>query len=281
MKNRFDSDFANFRLLTNLKEAFPKAKNSQPTEMYSIVLVTEGMIDLLVDGILIPLDSNQMTFLTPSKMVEVVEDLGKVKVLQFDQAFYCIRENDHEVSCEGVLYFGALGIPRVDLKNQKQIDSFNRLIAILEEEFEITDSIQEEMLRVILKKWLIKSVRIAKTQQKYFGKHEIKAELYRQFNLVLEKNYRKYHKVSDYAKLLNKSPKTIANQFKILGQESPSKLIQHRIILEAKRYLIHSDLLIKEIAFHLGFEDASAFSNYFFNRAGITPSRFREIYFKR
>ncbi len=280
MENTFDNDFAKFRLCTNLSIDFPNY-NKGKQEAYFIIWVVEGMVDLLVDGILVPLDTHQMTFLTPLKEVEVMENQGEVIILQFNRAFYCIRENDHEVSCEGVLYFGAKGIPIIDLNSSNQIESFERLIGVLQEEFEISDTIQEEMLRVVLKKWLIKSTRIIKEQQTFVGTFEPKAELLRQFNLFLEKHYRKYHKVSDYAQLLNKSPKTIANQFKLLGLDSPSKMIQQRILVEAKRYLMYSDLSIKEIAFHLGFEDASAFSNYFKKRASITPGQFRTLYFKK
>ena len=279
MENNFDNGFAKFRLCTDLHANFSEV--GQRSTAYTIIWVINGMIDLLVDGILVPLDTHQMTFITPQKEVEVMENHGQVIMLQFNRAFYCIRENDHEVSCEGVLYFGAKGIPIIDLNSSQQIKSYERLVGVLQEEFDIMDTIQEEMLRVVLKKWLIKSTRIIKEQQTFIGEFELKTELVRQFHLFLEKNYRKFHKVSDYAQLLNKSPKTIANQFKILGLESPSKLIQQRILLEAKRYLIYSELSIKEVAFHLGFEDAAAFSNYFKNRTSLTPGQFRGIYFKK
>ncbi|MFT5168160.1 MAG: AraC-like DNA-binding protein [Saprospiraceae bacterium] len=101
--------------------------------------------------------------------------------------------------------------------------------------------------------------------------NEPKMELLRQFKILLEKKYKEYHKVSDYANLLNKSPKTITNQFKLLGQESPSVLIQQRIIIEAKRYLISSSLSIKEIVFNLGFDDAPSFSHYFKSKTTFAP----------
>jgi len=282
VENTFDNDFAKFRLCTNLNLHHDfSTYNQEKSKSYFIIWVVEGMVNLLVDGILVPLDTHQMTFLTPLKKVEITENHGEMIILQFNRAFYCIKENDHEVSCEGVLYFGAQGIPVIDLNGNNQVESFERLRGILQEEFEIEDTIQEEMLRVVLKKWLIKSTRIIKEQQTFIGTFEPKTELLRQFNLFLEKNYRKYHKVSDYAQLLNKSPKTIANQFKLLGLDSPSKMIQQRLIVEAKRYLMYSTYSVKEIAFHLGFEDASAFSNYFKHRASLTPGQFRELYAKK
>ena len=218
-------------------------------------------------------------FIIPLKRIKVVENYGTIKVLTFNRPFYCIRENDHEVSCEGILYFGAQGVPLIEL-DKKQLQSFKRLWDVLIEEFEIMDTIQEEMLRTILKKWLIKSTRILKEQNNFIGENEPKAESLRQFRILLEKNYKELHKVSDYAKLLNKSPKTLTNQFKILQQDSPSMMIQQRIVIEAKRYLMHSPLSIKEIAFQLGFDNPSSFSNFFKKKTTLAPKKFKEIFFE-
>lgn len=278
MDNSFNNSFSVLKLCTKIEEAFSNTKSSK-SNLYSLLWVTEGMIDLSVDEVMIPLNINQMTFITPIKYVKIIENHGKANIIQFNREFYCIRENDHEVSCDGILYFGAQGVPIIDL-NEQEIQSFGRLLGVLQEEFEISDAIQEEMLRVILKKWLIKSTRILKKQNNFIGENEPKMELLRQFKILLEKNYRTYHKVSDYAQLLNKSPKTIANQFKLLGQESPSMMIQERIIIEAKRYLLYSTLSIKEIAFKLGFEEAPSFSHYFKSKTSLSPNHFKEIYHK-
>ena len=261
MEYIFNNNFAVLKLCNQLEEVFSTSRAVRP-DLYSMLWVTEGMIDLSIDEIRVPLNAGQMIFITPVKFVRILENHGRVHLLQFNREFYCIRENDHEVSCDGILYFGAPGVPVINL-DEKEVERFSRLIGVLEEEFEIVDPIQEEMLRTILKKWLIKSTRILKRQENFVRENEPKAELLRQFNILVEKHYRQYHQVKDYAQLLNRSPKTIANQFKILGQESPSMMIQQRLIIEAKRYLLYAELSVKEIAFKLGFEDASTFFSFF------------------
>ena len=54
------------------------------------------------------------------------------------------------------------------------------------------------------------------------------------------------------------------------------KLINDRIILEAKRMIRYSDLRIKEIAFDLGFKDDSYFAKLFKRNVGMSPVEFRE-----
>ena len=48
-----------------------------------------------------------------------------------------------------------------------------------------------------------------------------------------------------------------------------------RIILEAKRLLAHSNRTAAQIATQLGFTDATNFSKYFQQRAGLSPIAFR------
>lgn len=279
MDTRFKSMFAVFNLSSDLDTVI-FSEDCNKAKLYSMIWVTEGMVDLVVDDVLIPMDVGQMIFITPLQKMSVKNNHGRIKVLQFNREFYCIKENDHEVSCNGILYFGAQGIPLINL-NAKEIKSFLRLALVLEEEFEIVDTIQEEMLRSILKKWLIKCTRILKTQKIFIGDGEGKTELIRNFRILVEKNYKSLHKVSQYAALLNKSPKTITNQFKLQGLESPSCMIQQRIIVEAKRYLMYSHLSIKEISANLGFEDPPSFSNYFKKRTTVSPSIFRNVYRKK
>ena len=54
--------------------------------------------------------------------------------------------------------------------------------------------------------------------------------------------------------------------------------LQRRLILESKRLLAHSDLNISEIAYQLGFDDASYFTRLFRQIAGTSPSEFRELH---
>jgi len=60
--------------------------------------------------------------------------------------------------------------------------------------------------------------------------------------------------------------------------KTPKQLIDERILLEAKRLLVHSNSTIKEIAFILGYEEPTNFIKYFRKHTQNTPSDFREQY---
>lgn len=97
------------------------------------------------------------------------------------------------------------------------------------------------------------------------------------FRQALEHHYRIMHTVKEYAVHLNVSTKTLTNCVYESSHSTPLALINDRIILEAKRQLLHSSLKVKEIAFQLGFEDPSYFVKFFKRNTGCLPAEFREL----
>ena len=128
------------------------------------------------------------------------------------------------------------------------------------EEFETIDHIQGEMLIVLLKRLLIKSVRIARKMLPKEDMPQEKLDIIRKFNLLVEMHFREKHKVSEYAVILNISPKSLSNVFLRYYNPSPLKVISERICLEGERLIRFSDKNMSEIAYSLGFNEASHFS---------------------
>ena len=56
------------------------------------------------------------------------------------------------------------------------------------------------------------------------------------------------------------------------------KILQNRLMQEARKLLLHSELSVSEIAFKLNFEDNSYFCKVFKSKTGLTPKRFRDIH---
>lgn len=195
---------------------------------------------------------------------------------QFNRDFYCIVDHDREVSCVGFLFYGSRETMFIRLDEQE-----GKKIALLEqvfaEEFDTIDNIQEDMLRMLLKRLVIIITRLAKEQ--YISKKDLseeKLDLIRKYNLLVENHYKSQHQVKFYAQKLHRSPKTLSNLFAIYNQKSPRAVIQERILLEAKRLLIYTDKSAKEIAYELGFEDIAYFSNFFKKNTSMTPITFRK-----
>jgi AraC family transcriptional activator of pobA len=83
---------------------------------------------------------------------------------------------------------------------------------------------------------------------------------------------------AEYASRMNMSTKHLNRITQSLLGKSTSDLITDRVLLEAKRMLIHSENTISEIAELLGYSDYSYFSRLFKNKCGETPSDFAKHY---
>ena len=241
--------------------------------LFKFIFGSEKGVELCVDSMVFQLNENQVICLTPLQQVQY--ESGKYLALLFNREFYCIHENDHEVSCEGLLFFGSSELPVLTLNAEEQ-KKFDDLLNVFEDEMDTRDEIQGEMLRMLLKRLIIKCTRLAKSQLLAEGVADHHVEIIRKYNILVEKHFRDKHKVSDYAKLLNKSPKTLSNIFLSYNHHSPLEVIHNRIALEGKRLLLNTDKISKEIAYELGFEDQSHFSRFFKKETGVSPSSFRK-----
>jgi AraC-like DNA-binding protein len=244
-------------------------------DFYKIIWAKDNDISIGVDGYMVELKKNHIIFCTPLNMIQIEPFLIGVTTLIFDREFYCIRDHDHEVSCNGFLFLGS-SVPTMVTLSEKERKSFDSHFLLLEEEFENEDHVQGEMLRVLLKRLLIKSVRLLKKTIVNPTLEQSKLDIIRQYNLFVEEHFREKHKVADYADLLNKSPKTLSNLFSKFNNKTPLQVINDRIILEAKKLLLLSTKSSKEIAYSLGFSEASHFSRFFKNHAGISPIHFKK-----
>ena len=54
-----------------------------------------------------------------------------------------------------------------------------------------------------------------------------------------------------------------------------NELIQERMLLEARRLLVHSHLTVSEVAARLGYFDNAYFFRFFKKHTGQTPEQFR------
>ncbi|MBB6238306.1 AraC-like DNA-binding protein [Pedobacter sp. AK013] len=203
------------------------------------------------------------------------EKPGQIIAWQYNRNFYCIVDHDKEVSCVGFLFYGSAETMFIALDDQQQ-NKLKLLLQVFVEEFGDKDAIQRDMLQMLVKRLIIIVTRLAKHQYlKEQALTDDKLDVLRKFNLMVENNYRKAHTVQFYANQLHKSPKTLANYFGLYNHKSPLAVIQDRIVLEAKRLLMYTDKSAKEIAYDLGYDDASYFSNFFKKQTGYAPSDFR------
>lgn len=101
-------------------------------------------------------------------------------------------------------------------------------------------------------------------------------ELAGRFQELVEKNFREMHEVQQYASQLSVSPDYLSKIIRKFLGISCQEYILDKLLLEAKRLLVFTNLSSKEIAYHIHLDDPSYFSRIFKKKTGLTPNEYRE-----
>ncbi len=242
--------------------------------LYKFIWVKRGYIKIELDYVETIISENEIISVTNLQRLSIIEVEGEYITFLFNSNFYCIYGHDNEVSCNGLLFHGSSNLIKFTLEDS-EIYELNEIIGVLSREFDNKDSLHEEMLRILLKRFIINCTRIARNRYQIDSIPHSSFEIVRQFYVLVDNNFRELKQVKDYAKLLNRSPKTLSNIFSTAKLQTPLAIIQDRIESEAKRLLLETSKPAKEIAYLLGFEDIAMFSRFFKNKTGLSISEFR------
>ncbi len=100
-------------------------------------------------------------------------------------------------------------------------------------------------------------------------------DAYRRFIGMVEEHHRENWSLQRFAEALGTSVPRLRAVCRTVSGESPIRIINRRIALEAKRCLTYTSMSVSEIAYRLGFEDPSYFSRFFKSRCEQTPMQYR------
>lgn len=124
-------------------------------------------------------------------------------------------------------------------------------------------------------------VRLAILQDQHMGTEIARSpgvQRYARFRRLVEQNYAGWHRVSAYAAALGCTEKSLTRAALETTGQSAKSVITARIVLEAKRLLVHTDRPVYLIAEGLGFAEATNFAKFFKREVDLTPIEFRQRY---
>jgi AraC family transcriptional activator of pobA len=246
---------------------------------YSLIWVKAGRGSVKSDFAEHAFDGGALFAFSPYQpfLFNVEEDFQGESIC-FHPDFFCIHLHQLEVACNGVLFNNVYEPPFtcIDAAASAKLSS---ITAQMRDEMQDTALAQYELLVSYLKIFLITATRL-KIQQGPAANGS-SSELKEPFILqnlkdAIETHFKSKHSPSQYADLLNISPKQLAKIAKNHFQKTLTDLISERIVIEAKRELFLSNKSVKEIAYELGFDDAYYFSRFFKANAAVSPQIYRE-----
>ncbi|MDR3508649.1 MAG: helix-turn-helix domain-containing protein, partial [Caulobacteraceae bacterium] len=97
------------------------------------------------------------------------------------------------------------------------------------------------------------------------------------FREAVEAGYRSGMTIEAYAQALGVTTTKLRRACLAVAGCAPIGLIQARLLLEAKRVLLYSNMTVAETAYYLGFEDPAYFSRFFARQAGVSPRGYRRV----
>lgn len=198
-------------------------------------------------------------------------------LLLFREEFLNSYLNEGEVAHTIQMFNELLTSPKTQL-NEADFSCIVSIVDQIEKEFlKISDEYSLKIIRSLLHVLItlihrIKSKGYNKVQLSNYLKEFIK------FQNLLEKNYSETKKVADYADKMGFSTKKLNTIVKYVANKPVKAFIDDVVIIKTKRYLLHSNLSIKEVAYKVGFKDPTNLYKYFKKHTQFTPEAYKKKY---
>lgn len=245
---------------------------------YEIIWFREGGGTHTVDFKEYPIVDNTLFFLSPGQVHFFDHAVAHKGILIKFCTDFLKEEHTYEDVYIKYNLFNAFNLQPCCTINEETAQRLLLVLRKLEEE-QANESLMGhvDMLRSLTKIFLILIHRHCdRDSDNTLNATKSSHRLFMQFRKALELHYRQLHTVKEYADRLNVSAKTLSNCVLESSGKTPLSFINDRITLEAKRLVRFSNMMIKEIADCLGFEDPSYFVKFFKRQTGFLPSSFRE-----
>lgn len=247
-------------------------------DYFTIILIEKARGVHNVDFKSYEMFDKSLFFIYPGQVHQVIASEKPTGwVLNFSRLFL-VKNNIPDKMIDDVYLYNEHGeTPPLPL-NDEQFEYYRTIVNHISEYASLQLDYKSDALGALLKLLLIQSNNHCSLQKDNDPQTlETGNHLVRKFKKLIETHFNSKHKVSDYAHMLSVSSDYLNKSVKTLTGKSAKEYILHRIILEAKRSLLFTELSNKELAYQLGFEEPAHFSNFFKRYSGNSPLEFRQL----
>lgn len=245
-------------------------------DFYMLLLVTGGGGAHDIDFKTYELQPGSIFFMYPGQ-IHSWKTLNNAQgyMLLFTSEFFTLRYNSNNLF-EFPFFNYNQHLPYLHLEHG-QMEQFSYLFRKMDEEYTGKKTDKEKVLKSYLNILLVEINRgYVPLNEQVADKHS--QMIVQKFEHLINEKFKVMKGVKDYAARLCITPNYLnAVCTKVTGK-SAGEHIRERIMLEAKRLLLHSDNTVSEIASELNFDDNSYFCRFFKKYAMITPEQFRKMH---
>ena len=265
-----NTDF-HFAPLQNLMSTLPYPHRH---DFYQIDWVERGAGHHIIDSVRYEVKPNTLFFLGPGQIHDfVLSDDTVGFTVQFSTDFFALHLQNNALN-EIPIYALDKNIWALYLDDE-QAKRIMETFRAIDEEYFADQHGWENMIRSYLYILLMKASRMAEPGGD-LAPATRSLFLARRFKTLLESQFSSTQEVAQYARQLKVNERSLNEALRVASGTTAAKLIRERVILEAKRMLLHSEFSIAQVADRLSFEDSAYFSRCFKKHTGRSPIEFRQ-----
>jgi AraC family transcriptional activator of pobA len=272
-----------FNTFTRFITQYYFIRKEHANDFYSVILFTKGNGRMIINNESYPVNPKTICIIGPDQM-HAFEGLEEVEGIIF---FFCQDFYVEEFSFIRLLnvysYTSQVGTdisyPCIDLSD-KEFAPFISCLNSIENEYESYSPFKNSA--VIIRSHL--NIMLLKLSELYEGKtgkvNSVDSVLIHSLSHMVDSYFIQEQQLGFYTSAFNISESQlndICNRHFNCGLK---KILQNRLMHEARKLLLYSELSVSEIAYKLNFEDNSYFNKVFKSKTGLTPKKFRDIHKK-
>jgi AraC family transcriptional activator of pobA len=248
---------------------------AQSNNHFQIIWITKGEGNLYIDLQKCDFKNNQLFFVKPSQVYSFnAAQALEGYVIAFTQSFLSVENEEADLTYHSTLFKMFSNANGITMGKQL-LPEINDFAKKMMNEYHNHNLFKDEMLRRYLKiVFIYLSRQLAGVLQTTRQTRNI--ELVQKFMLLLDKHFLTEKMVSGYANLLMVTPNYLNEIIKKTTGCSAGYHIRQRIVLEAKRQATYTDTCMKQIGYHLGFNDMAHFSKFFKTATGVNFTDFKK-----
>lgn len=242
-------------------------------DFYYVLFVNEGRGSHMIDFKHYEIKPCSIFFISPGQVhaLELSSD-AKGFAIFFKPSFYLMNSNPnkildfpffHSLSNEPALFLDCLE------------PTIGKTLEEIYNEFHTFELGRDNVMRALIDVLLVRLSR--KYPEPPLNDFPIRLTyMIRELEGLIDRHFKEYRSLDDYADLMNISPKHLNNLCKKALDKTVINLIHERTIIESKRLLLFTDFTVSQIAYELGYFDKSYFMRFFNRNIGLTPETYRQ-----
>lgn len=270
-----------YNSLPDYLDLYSFLRNRHYHDFYSVILLIKGDGSIKITNDDYPVYPQTLYLIAPNQM----HSFENLKATEGQVFFFC-----QDFYVEEFSYIRLLDVFSCALKMNGNV--YNQYLTLSSEEYGqvggLFTSIGQEydrsgsdnnsafIIRSLLNILILRLSELYSSRSQNIVKSD--SALIHSLSRLIDSHFIREHQTGFYVNTLNVTEKHLNDLCNSYFSCSLKKILTDRLMQEARKQLLSTDMTISELSYKLNFQDNSYFNKVFKKNTGITPRRFREIH---